>query len=67
VFDYYPNRSSPILVNFGSHGVMAAALLLGCMHRRTGAMRRLPVRLGGQSELGAMVGGAVGIGGGGIA
>jgi len=29
MFDYYPDRSSPILVNFGSRGVTAAALLLG--------------------------------------
>ena len=29
VFDYYPDRSSPILVNFGSWGVTAAALLQG--------------------------------------
>jgi len=31
VFDYYPKRSSPILVNFGSRGVTVAALLPGCM------------------------------------
>ena len=53
VFDYYTNRSSPILVNFGSRGVTAAALLPGYTHQRTGAMQRLPARLGGQSELGA--------------
>ena len=27
MFDYYPDRSSPILVNFGLCGVTAAALL----------------------------------------
>jgi len=30
MFDYYPDRSSPILVNFGSRGVTVAALLPGC-------------------------------------
>jgi len=40
-------------VNCGSQGVTAGALLLGCTHRRTGATRRLPVRFGGRSELGA--------------
>jgi len=29
VFDYYPDSSYPILVNSGSRGVTAAALLLG--------------------------------------
>jgi len=43
--------ASPILVNFGSPGVTAGALLPGCMHRGTEAKRRLPARLGGQSEL----------------
>jgi len=52
LFDYYPDRS-PILVNFGSRGVTAGALIPGCTHRRTDATRRLPARLGGQSELGA--------------
>ena len=49
LFDYYPDRSFPILVNFGSRGVTAGALLPGCTHRRIGAKRRLPARLGGQS------------------
>ena len=30
MFDYYPNRSSPIFMYFGSRGVTAAALLPGC-------------------------------------
>jgi len=30
MFDYCPDRSSPILFNFGLRGVMAAALLPGC-------------------------------------
>ena len=53
MLDYYPDRPSLILVNFGSPGVTAAALLPGCTHRRTGATQRLPARLSGQSELGA--------------
>jgi len=39
MFDYYLDRSSPILVNFGSRGVTAAALLLGVVgigHRGMG-------------------------------
>jgi len=40
-------------VNFGSQAVTAGALLPGFTHRRTGAKRRFPARLGGQSELGA--------------
>jgi len=53
-FDYYLDRSSPILVNFGSWGVMVGALFLGCMHRCTGAMQWLPATLSGQLELGAV-------------
>ena len=60
-------------MNFGSRGVTAAALLPGCMRPLTGVTRRLPARLGGDSELGAVarwssrnwvpwLGGAVGIG-----
>ena len=30
VFHYYPDRSSPILVNFGSRGITVTALLPGC-------------------------------------
>jgi len=67
MFDYYPDSSSPILVNFGSRGVTAAALLPGCMRPLTGCRRRLPVRLGGDSELGAVARWAVGIRGGGVA
>jgi len=57
VIDYYPDRSSPILVNSGSRGVTAGTLHPGCTHRRIGAKRRLS----------AMLGGAVGIGGGDVA
>jgi len=52
LFDYYPGRASPILVNFGSQGGTAVALLPGYTHRCTGATWRLQARLGGQSELG---------------
>jgi len=54
VFDYHPDRSSPILVNFGSRGVTEAVLLPGCMRPLTGCRRLLPARLSGDSELGAM-------------
>ena len=30
LFQYYPDRCSPLLMNFGSRGVTAAALLPGC-------------------------------------
>jgi len=46
LFDYYPGWASPILVNCGSRGVMAGALLPGCTHRRIGATRQLLARLG---------------------
>jgi len=49
--------ASPILANFGSWGVTAAALLPGCMRPLTGCRWQLPARLGG----------AVGIGGCGVA
>jgi len=42
-----------LLANFCWSGVTAAALLPGCMRPLTGSRRRLPARLGGDSELGA--------------
>jgi len=54
MFDYCPFRSSPILVNFGSLGVTAAALFPGCMRASTGCRLRLPARLSRNSELGAV-------------
>jgi len=51
-----PLLSGQVFSHFGENGlgVTAAVLLPGWMHRRTGAPRRLPARLGGQSELGAV-------------
>ena len=52
LFDYYLRWASLILLNFGSRGVTAAALLPGCMAWCTNAKGRIPARLGGSRNLG---------------
>ena len=55
MFDYYPDRSSLILVNFGSRGVTTvAALLLGCAIDAMRALTHWGCGSVGQSELGAV-------------
>jgi len=61
-------QSSPLLVNFGLRGVTPAALVPGCTLRHRPSCRELPRRrsVGIQNWM-PWIGGAFGIGGGGVA
>jgi len=77
VFDYYPDMSSPVLVNFGSRGVTAGALLPGwaiytshlekCLHTNHTWEKTSQRGCSVGSRNWPWLGGAVGIAGGGVA
>jgi len=54
MFDYYPDRSSLILVKFGSRGVTAAVLLPGCTCPTHWSRTTAPGEARWDSELGAV-------------